>query len=205
MSVDEEHEFEIEMLTTLEAIRRRPGMFVGADGVCGVAEHLVCGALCHGLAELACGAATGVEIAVDGLRVRVADDGTGWPVHVGTDGRRFAERVLTDLYACRDFKQHEELAHELCRVSLPVVVALSKRFVFQTCREGAVWRQVYVEGVAEGPLAEVNEESKAGTVMEFVLDEGFCGAARISVPAIEAWVKALGAKVPVGSVRVRGS
>eukprot|EP01031_Cornospumella_fuschlensis_P013654 gene13654-16692_t len=143
----------IQKMTPLEAIRLRPSMYVRADASGAIADHLLRASMCHGLAELACGTATAVTVSIDGLSASIEDDGIGWPVHIVQNGLRYAERILSEMGACRDHKAHSELAHALCLISLPVVVALSTTFAIDIHRDGDHWRQTYRDGIAEGPLA----------------------------------------------------
>jgi DNA gyrase subunit B len=193
---------EILALTALEAIRSRPRMYVGPDHFGPVSDQLLQSAMCHPLAELSCGSATRVDVSIDGLSAVIADDGPGWPVHPIGDGRRFAERLLSDLYACRDHNQHADLAHSLCRITLPVVVALSKVFTLDVRREGEHWQQVYRSGVADGPLTLTGRCETSGTTLSFSLEPEFCDGTVFSAEAFSTWIDGLAAQVPVASVHL---
>jgi DNA gyrase subunit B len=192
-------EADIRKLTALEAIRCRPAMYVRPEVSGSVPDQLLRAAMCHPLAELSCGTASGLSVSIDGLTASVSDDGAGWPVHPLPDGRRYAERLLCDLYACRDIKLHEELAHSLCLISLPVVVALSVEFTLDIHREGEHWQQTYRGGTAAGPLSVAGVAAGSGTTLTFTLDPEFCGEAPFSASAFLEWLATLEA-VPVNVI-----
>lgn len=193
---------ELQPLTALEAIRSRPEMYVGSDRFGSVPDQLLQSALCHPLAELSCGSATRVDVSIDGLSAIVADDGPGWPVYPDAHGRRFAETLLSELYACRDHKEHAELAHSLCRITLPVVVALSNVFTLDVRRQGEHWQQIYRNGVAAGPLSLVGSCEASGTTLSFSLEPKFCDGSVFSAEAFSAWRAELATRVPIASVHL---
>lgn len=192
---------EIQTLTALEAIRSRPRMYVGPDHFGLVSDQLLQAAMCHPLAEVSCGIATRVDVSIDGLSAVIADDGPGWPVHF-VGGRRFAEILLSEMQACRDHKAHAELARSLCRITLPVVVALSEVFTLDVCREGEHWRQVYRNGVADGPLSVMDAGEVSGTTLSFSLEPQYCDGSGFSSEAFSAWLAELASQVPVASVHL---
>ncbi|MDB6135711.1 MAG: topoisomerase type subunit region 2 domain protein [Verrucomicrobiales bacterium] len=196
---------EIQRLSPLEAIRHRPELYVRPDEPDTVPDQLLQASLCHPLAELQCGSASRLHISISGLSAVITDDGPGWPVHRIHDGRRFAESLLGDLYACRDHKQHAELAKSLCRITLPVVVALSECFTLDILRDGEHWRQVYRNGNAEAPLSCIGSCRTSGTRLSFVLDQRFCDGAVFSAEALSVWLAALPPEVPGDGITVHAS
>ncbi|TDU70942.1 DNA gyrase subunit B [Prosthecobacter fusiformis] len=193
---------ELSELTALQAIRGRPEMYVRGDESGSVADQLLQAAMCHPLAELSCGTASRVWVTLDKLAVTIADDGQGWPVHEVPGGKRFAERWLCTLNSCRDHKQHAELGKALCRISLPVVVALSEIFTLDIHREGEHWQQIYRHGEPEAALTLVGAAEKSGTTLTFVLNPEFCGGSRFSAAAYSNWLGTLPPTVPVHAVSI---
>ena len=175
-------------------------MYVRADETGAIPDHLLRSALCHPLAELSCGSASHVSIIVKGTVVTIADDGQGWPVHRLPHGERLAEAMLSQLYACRDHKQHRDIAHTLCQVTLPVIVALSLEFIFTTHRDGERWEQTYRDGVAEAPLVSLGASDAIGTSLSFRLDSQFCGEIIYSEPAFSSWLTTLPPNIPTASI-----
>ena len=196
---------DIRRLSALEAIRCRPGMYVQAGDSGSVPDQLLQASLCHPLAELQCGSASSLSVSIYGLSARVADDGPGWPVHETPTGQRFAEILLSDLYACRDHKKHAELARSLCRITLPVVVALSERFTLDVYREGEHWQQVYRSGLAVAPLSSIGLSQSSGTVLSFTLDPQFCSDSIFSPEAFSSWLATLPPEVPRGRITLHSS
>ncbi|HCN76428.1 MAG TPA: hypothetical protein DIT13_04430, partial [Verrucomicrobiales bacterium] len=82
--------------------------------------------------SLAAADASHLSIITQETSVTIADDGQGWPVHRIAHGERLAESMLSQLYACRDHKQHRDIAHSLCLITPPLVVALSLEFTLTT-------------------------------------------------------------------------
>jgi DNA gyrase subunit B len=191
---------EIRSLTVIEAIRSRPDMYVQADESGSVPDQLLQATLCHPLAEIHCGSASNLSITISGLSARIADDGPGWPVHLLPSGRRFAETLLSELYACRNHKEHAEIARSLCRITLPVVVALSERFILDVFREGQHWQQSYRGGVADSPFSSIGPSQTTGTVLAFTLDPQFCSGSILSPAAFSAWLATLPPEIPRDSI-----
>ncbi len=193
---------EIRKLTALEAIRCRPAMYVRQDESGSIPDQLLQSSMCHPLAELSCGTASSLSVTVRGITASVSDDGMGWPVHQVAGGHRFAEILLMDLYACRDHKQHADLARSLCRITLPVVVALSAVFTLDIHRQGEHWQQTYHSGASDGPLSMVGSSAKSGTTLSFTLDPEFCDGAEFSTSALSAWIATLGKTVPSNAISI---
>lgn len=191
---------EIQRFSILEGIRCRPAFYVTEDEFGTVPNQLLQAALCHPLAELQCGSAARVSISIDGLSAVIADDGPGWPVHPLPGGRRFAETLLAELYACRDLKEHAKLAQSLCRITLPIVVALSERFTCDIFRDGMHWRHSFLHGAEEAPFASVGSCDSSGTVLSFSLDARFCGESNFSPEALSGWLRTLPPEIPQGSI-----
>lgn len=163
---------DITVLEGLEAVRMRPGMYVG-----GVDEnalhHLVFEIVDNSVDEALAGYCTKIQvILLPGGEVCVKDDGRGIPVdrHPET-GLPGAELVMTQLHAGGKFgKQNYKVSSGLNGVGASVVNALSERLILEISREGYLWRQEYRQGKTATPLNRLNAVSESGTRTTFMPD-----------------------------------
>ncbi|MFF4345541.1 ATP-binding protein [Kitasatospora sp. NPDC001540] len=160
----------IVVLEGLEAVRKRPAMYVGSAGERGL-HQLVFEAAEQALNEILVGTAGQVEITLtaDG-GVRVADDGTGLPVGVGhadrADGPSMESR-LTVLYCGARPVDRRSLSSRLSGVGLAVVNALSSRLMAEVQRDGSCRVLEYERGVAVVTSARTGPTDGSGTVITF--------------------------------------
>lgn len=160
---------EIQVLTAVEAIRKRPAMYIGELGP-NTPNRLLEEALCHGLAEGCEGRATEmlVTVGVNGM-FEVMDNGPGWPVEArGVSGRSMAEGMMTDLFGCKKAKT-EENSH-LCQTGIVAVNALSEGGMLTTWTNGFEWVQEYEQGRPMGPIRRTGIVTKSGVHLQFQLD-----------------------------------
>ncbi len=160
----------ITVLEGLEAVRKRPGMYIGSTGERGL-HHLVYEIVDNSVDEAMAGYADGVQITLlaDG-GCRVVDNGRGIPtgMHEG-EGRPAVEVVLTVLHAGGKFGGGYKVSGGLHGVGSSVVNALSDRLEVEVRQNGRVHRQAYELGVPVAPLSvdEQIPEDETGTTITF--------------------------------------
>ncbi len=164
----------ITVLEGLEAVRKRPSMYVGSTGERGL-HHLVYEVVDNAVDEALAGYATRIEVTLladDG--VRVADDGRGIPVdNHPVENRPAVEVVLTTLHAGGKFdRQAYAVSGGLHGVGVSVVNALSTRFEVEVHKDGYVWRQSYAASEPTGPLQKGEPTEETGTIITFWPDGG---------------------------------
>ena len=159
----------IQVLEGLEAVRKRPGMYIGSTGPRGL-HHLVYEIVDNSVDEALAGHCDAIEITVqaDGS-VRVVDNGRGIPVDMHpTEGRSTVEVVLTILHAGGKFGGGGyAVSGGLHGVGSSVVNALSSRFEVEVKRQGFTWNMSFTKGVPDAPLAQGAPTTETGTTITF--------------------------------------
>jgi DNA gyrase subunit B len=159
----------ITVLEGLEAVRKRPGMYIGSTGERGL-HHLVQEVVDNSVDEALAGQADRIEVTLlaDG-GVRVADNGRGIPVDDHPVEKRPAvEVVLTTLHAGGKFGGDSyAVSGGLHGVGVSVVNALSRRLDVEVLRDGYAWRQSYELGDPVGPLVRGEATGEHGTIITF--------------------------------------
>jgi DNA gyrase subunit B len=161
----------ITVLEGLEAVRKRPGMYIGSTGERGL-HHLIWEVVDNAVDEAMAGYATRVEVTLqDDGGVRVIDDGRGIPVDMHPVEKRPAvEMVLTMLHAGGKFDSDSyAVSGGLHGVGVSVVNALSIALDVEIHRHGKVWRQHYARSVP-GPLRKGEDTHHTGSTVTFWAD-----------------------------------
>ena len=160
----------IQVLEGLEAVRKRPGMYIGSTGPRGL-HHLVYEIVDNSVDEALAGHCDAIDITItkDGW-IRVSDNGRGIPVSVHpTEGISTLEVVLTVLHAGGKFGGGGyAVSGGLHGVGASVVNALSTELRAVVAREGHLWTQQFKMGVPTAPIKKGPKSDTTGTVIEFL-------------------------------------
>ena len=166
---------DIQILEGLEAVRKRPSMYIGSTGPAGL-HHLVTELVDNCIDEIGAGYGTqiNVQLHADGS-VTVADDGRGIPVDMhATAGVSALEVVMTTLHAGGKFDGREQVGYQtaggLHGVGASCVNALSEWLHVQVKQNGAIYEQHYARGIPQTSVEKIGNSNKTGTRTTFMPD-----------------------------------
>jgi DNA gyrase subunit B len=168
---------DIQVLEGREAVRRRPGMYIGSTDQRGL-HHLVYEITYNSIDEAMAGCCDKIWVTIgQDNTVTVEDNGRGIPVDIHpTTNMSALETVMTVLHAGAKFGGHTYMVSGgLHGVGASVVNALSSRLKVNVKRDGKLYQQEYKRGIPQGPVRVVGEASDTGTIITFLPDEEIFG------------------------------
>ncbi|MFT5433025.1 MAG: topoisomerase-4 subunit B [Myxococcota bacterium] len=184
---------DIKILEGLEAVRKRPGMYIGSTGPRGL-HHLVYEIVDNAVDEALAGHCTTINVTIDdGPIITVRDDGRGIPVDIHPQyGVAAATLVFTKLHAGAKFDSKTyKVSGGLHGVGASVVNALSEWLEVEICRGGRAYKQRFERGTPMGALAEVSGTRRRGTTVSFKPDDTIFASTKYSYDTLETRMREL--------------
>ncbi len=168
---------DIQVLKGLEAVRRRPGMYIGSTDLRGL-HHLILEIVYNSIDESIAGWCSQVDLTLcEDCKVRVEDNGRGIPIEIHpTTGISALETVMTTLHAGAKFGGRSyTVSGGLHGVGASVVNALSSWLRIQSKRDGKLYSQEYRHGIPQNTVEINGETNGSGTITTFIPDEDIFG------------------------------
>jgi len=160
---------DIYVLTGLEPVRRRPGMYIGSTGIAGL-HHLIWEVVDNAIDEAVAGYCDSIQIKLlPKGKIEVKDNGRGIPVGIHKQTKKSAlETVMTTLHAGAKFGgKSYKVAGGLHGVGVSVVVALSRWMRVEVCRAGIRYAQEYSRGKTTTKVKKIGKCRETGTIVAF--------------------------------------
>ncbi|MEA3329640.1 MAG: DNA topoisomerase (ATP-hydrolyzing) subunit B [Nanoarchaeota archaeon] len=184
----------IKVLEGLEAVRKRPAMYIGSTSKDGL-HHCVYEALDNAIDEAQAGFADKISVSINkDSSISIEDDGRGIPVEKHSAGKSALEIVMTKLHAGGKFDEKTyQISGGLHGVGISCVNALSTKLIARIKREGKIHEQIYKRGVPQGKIAVMGKVRKedTGTLITFFPDDTIFSTVNFDFNLISARIREL--------------
>ncbi|RCW51498.1 MULTISPECIES: DNA topoisomerase (ATP-hydrolyzing) subunit B [unclassified Halanaerobium] len=163
---------QIQVLEGLEAVRKRPGMYIGSTGIRGL-HHLVWEVVDNSIDEFLAGYGSKIKVTIHkNNEITVEDFGRGIPADIHKDtGLPAVQVVLTTLHAGGKFNNNSyKVSGGLHGVGISVVNALSEKLILTTHWKGNKYQQIFKRGLAADKLKKLGKTDRSGTIIRFKPD-----------------------------------
>ena len=165
---------DIQTLEGIEAIRLRPGMYIGSVGPDGV-RHITLEIISNAIDEYLNGACTNIRVVIDGNMIRITDNGRGVPFGLAEDGSETLVNIYTKLHTGAKFDSNGNTGYNtsggMNGVGAKATNALSKFFHVMSVRDGKVAHAYFKKGQLDTFEVKSYDKNEHGTVVEFIPDE----------------------------------